>query len=77
MAPRNPLSRRTQTTWNSLQPAQSAYADDLAVASSSFGELMFALAPAFRSVNYIAGLNMHYRKCCLGSVWQLKEHDSL
>ena len=40
-----------------LQPAQWAYADDLAVASSSFRELMYALAPAFRSVDYIAGLN--------------------
>ena len=34
-----------------LQPAQCAYADDLAVASSSFRELMFALAPAFRSID--------------------------
>ena len=40
-----------------LQPAQCAYADDLAVASSSFRELMYALAPAFRSVDCIAGLN--------------------
>ena len=47
-----------------LQPAQCAYADDLAVASSSFRELMSALAPAFRSVDYIAGLNLNYRKCC-------------
>ena len=35
-----------------LQPAQSAYA----------GELMCALAPAFRSVDCIAGLNLNYRK---------------
>ena len=47
-----------------LQPAQCAYADDLAFASSSFRELMFALALAFRSVDYIAGLNLNYRKCC-------------
>ena len=40
-----------------LQPAQCAYADDVAVASSSFRELMSALAPAFRSVDYIAGLS--------------------
>ena len=46
------------------QPAQCAYADDLAVASSSFRELMTALAPAFRSVDSIAGLNLNYRKCC-------------
>ena len=25
---------------------------------------MNALAPAFRSVDYIAGLNLNYRKCC-------------
>ena len=47
-----------------LQPAQCAYADDLAVASFSFRGLMTALAPAFRSVDYIAGLNLNYRKCC-------------
>ena len=47
-----------------LQLAQCAYADDLVVASSSFRELMFALAPAFRSVDPFAGLNLNYRKCC-------------
>ena len=47
-----------------LQPAQCAYADDLAVASFSFRGLMTALAPAFSSVDYIAGLNWNYRKCC-------------
>ena len=46
-----------------LQPAQCAYADDLAVASPSFRELMYALAPAFRSVDCIIGLNLNYRKC--------------
>ena len=45
-----------------LQPTQCAYADDLAVALFSFGELMFALAPAFRSIDYIAGLNLNFRK---------------
>ena len=53
-----------------LQPAQCAYADDLAVASSSFRELMSALAPAFRSVDYIAGLNFKLSQMLLGSVWQ-------
>ena len=47
-----------------LQPAQCAYADDLAVASLSFRGLMTALAPASRSVDYIAGLDLNYRKCC-------------
>ena len=41
-----------------LQPAQCAYADDLAVAASSFRGLMTALAPAFHSVDHIAGLNL-------------------
>ena len=48
-----------------LQPAQCAYADDLAIAFSSFRELMVVLAPAFRSVDYVAGLNLNFRKCCL------------
>ena len=47
-----------------LQPAQCAYADDLAIASSSFRDLMVALAPAFRSIDYVAGLNLNFRKCC-------------
>ena len=47
-----------------LQPAQCAYADDLAVASSSFRQLVSALAPAFRSVEHIAGVNLNHRKCC-------------
>ena len=47
-----------------LQPAQCAYADDLAVAASSLRDLMTALAPAFHSVNHTAGLNLNYRKCC-------------
>ena len=44
-----------------LQPTQCAYADDLAVAAMFFRELMTALTPAFRSVDYIAGLNLNYR----------------
>ena len=47
-----------------LQPVQCAYADDFAVAASSFRGLMTALAPAFHSVDHIAGLNLNYRKCC-------------
>ena len=47
-----------------LQPAQCAYADDFAVDSSSFREMISALAPAFRSVDYIVGLNLNHRKCC-------------
>ena len=48
-----------------LQPAQCAYADDLAVAASSFRDLMTALAPAFHSVDHTAGLNRDHRKRCL------------
>ena len=46
-----------------LQLAQCAYADDFAVASFSFRELMYALAFAFRPVDHIAGLIFNYRKC--------------
>ena len=56
--PRNPHNM------DFLQPVQCAYADDLVVAASSFRDLMTALAPAFHSVAYIAGLNLNYRKCC-------------
>ena len=47
-----------------LQPVQCAYADDFAVAASSLRGLMTALAPTFRSVDSIAGLNLNCRKCC-------------
>ena len=53
-----------------LQPAQCAYADGLAVASSSFRELMSALAASFHSVVYIAGLNCKVSYMLFGSVWQ-------
>ena len=59
-----------------LQPTQCACADDLAVASSSFRELMFALAPAFRSIDCIAGLNLNCRKCCWVQYGN-DEHDPL
>ena len=47
-----------------LQPTQCAYAYDLAIASSSFRELMVVLAPVFRSIDYVAGPNLMFRKCC-------------
>ena len=47
-----------------LQSAQCAYAYDLAVAASSFRDLLTALAPAFQTVDQIAGLNLNHRKCC-------------
>ena len=58
-----------------FQPAKCAYADDLAVASSSFRELMFPLAPAFRSIDYIAWLNLNFRKSCWVQYGN-EEHDS-
>ena len=37
---------------------------------------MFALAPAFRSIDYIAGLNLNYRECfCVQ--YGNEEHESL
>ena len=56
--PRNPVGL------DFLQPAQCAYADDFAVAASSFRDLMTALAPAFHSVDHIAGLRRNFQKCC-------------
>ena len=47
-----------------LQPAQCAHADDIAVTSFSFRSLTSVLAPAFRSVDSIAGLDLNYRRCC-------------
>ena len=59
-----------------LQPVQCAYADDLPVAASSFRGLMSALAPAFHSVDHIAGLNLNYRKCCWVQ-YGIEERESL
>ena len=59
----NAIIPRTPAGLDFLQPAQCAYADDLAVAASSFRDSMTALAPAFHSVDRIAGLNLNYRKC--------------
>ena len=56
--------QRNPDNLNFLQLAKCAYADDLAVAASSFRGSMTALAPAFHSVDHIAGLNLNYRKCC-------------
>ena len=55
--PRNPRNLEF------LQLVQNAYADELAVAASSFRDLMTALAPAFRSMDHFTGLNLYYRKC--------------
>ena len=49
---------------NFLQPSPCAYADDFAVAASSFRLLMTALSPAFVVVDRVAGLNLNHRKCC-------------
>ena len=47
-----------------LQPTQCAYADDLAIASSSFRGLVLVLAPAFRPTDCTDSLNLNYHKCC-------------
>ena len=51
-----------QTFFN--QPSPCAYADDFAVAASSFRLLMTALSPAFVVVDRVAGLTLDHRKCC-------------
>ena len=56
--PRNPSSL------DFLQPVPCAYADDLAVAAPSSQGLITAMAPAFQTVDRIAGLNWNGRKCC-------------
>ena len=56
--PRNPAGL------DFLQPAQCAYADDLAAAAPSFRDFMTAWAPAFQTVDQIAGLNVNHRKFC-------------
>ena len=63
--PRNPAGL------DFLQPVPCAYADDFAVAASSFRCLMTALAPAFRVVDRMAGLNLNHRKC-LGYITTLQ-----
>ena len=47
-----------------LQPVPCAYADDFAVAASTFRFLMTALSPAFVVVDCVAVLNLNHRKCC-------------
>ena len=56
--PRNPAAQ------DSLQPVPCAFADDFAVAASSFRRLMTALSHAFKVVDQTAGLNLNHRKCC-------------
>ena len=56
--PRNPPSP------DFLQPVPCAYADDFAVAASSFRLLMTALSPAFEVVDESAGLNLNHWQCC-------------
>ena len=55
--PRNPAAP------DFLQPSPCAYADDFAVAASSFWSLMTALSPPFVVVDWVAGLNLIHRMC--------------
>ena len=53
------------TIWNSCSlPNVRTLMTYFAVASLSCRALMSALAPAFRSVDYIAGANLNFHKCC-------------
>ena len=56
--PRNPAAP------DFLQPVPCAYADDFAVAASSFRLLMTPLSPAFKVVDQNAGLNLKHLTCC-------------
>ena len=60
----NPIVPRNPAAPDFLQPVPCAYADDFAVAASSFRLLMTALSPAFKVVDQIDGLNLNHRKCC-------------
>ena len=72
----DPVFRWLQEAVIPRNPDNLNFADDLAVAASSFRGLMAALAPAFRSVDTIAGLNLNYRKfCCVQ--YGTGERDSL
>ena len=51
------LSQGTLTTWSLCNLLS-------VLAPLSFRGFMTALAPAFSSVDTIAGLNLNYRKCC-------------
>ena len=59
------------------QPSPCAYADDFAVAASSFGTLMTALSPAFVVVGWVAGLNLNHWKCCWVHCGSDKCHELL
>ena len=54
----------TLLAWTFCSRLSVANADDLAAAASSFRDLMTAFAPAYHSVDHIAGLNWNHRKCC-------------
>ena len=60
----NTIIPRNHAAPDFLQPSPWAYADDFAVAASSFRLLRTALSPAFKVVDQTAGLNMNHRKCC-------------
>ena len=58
MIPRDP------TAPDFLLPSTCAYADDFAVAASSFRTWMAALSLALKVVDRIARLNLNHQKCC-------------
>ena len=71
------LSQGTPTTWNSCSLHNAlTLTISLWLHHSLSEDLMTALAPAFRSVDSIAGLNVNYRKCLLGSLWHRRKRFS-
>ena len=60
----NAVIPRSPSGLDFLQPVQCAYADDLAIAATSFRSLLTALVPAFQAIDCVAGLALNYRKCC-------------
>ena len=53
--------------FNYLHDSNSNFRAGRIKSENFFGRtVMTALAPAFRSVDHIAGLNLNYRKCCSG-----------
>ena len=69
--PKSQLSQGTQTTWNFLQPAQCACADDLAVLSLSLRGFMIALIGIRISFcGFHCWPQCEVPQMLLGSVWQ-------
>ena len=70
------LSQGTSTIWSSYSLHNVLTPMISLLLLHPFRDMMVVLAPAFRSIDHIAGLNLNFRKCC----WvqhRNEEHDSL